>query len=144
MVIDSGTPGEMHMFIFNYTIPERDGSLANDIIVHEYTHGITNRMTGGGTARYVKFRPGRRCLAYAFVLRGSCLQTLEARGLGEGWSDAFAEYASASCWTALELTRSELLRWTEWTNATVTDWITGAYVYNRAGGTRHYPYSTNP
>ena len=51
MVIDSGTPGEMHMFIFNYTVPERDGSLANDIIVHEYTHGITNRMTGGGTAR---------------------------------------------------------------------------------------------
>ena len=36
------------------------------------THGITNRMTGGGTA--------------------SCLQTLEAGGLGEGWSDAMAEY----------------------------------------------------
>ena len=54
------------MFIFNYTIPERDGSLANDIIVHEYTHGITNRMTGGGTARYVKSRPARcRHSAYA-------------------------------------------------------------------------------
>ncbi|KAG6873512.1 hypothetical protein C0995_014780 [Termitomyces sp. Mi166 len=44
----------------------------NDIVVHEMTHGITNRMTGGGTAR--------------------CLQTIEARGMGEGWSDAMAEY----------------------------------------------------
>jgi hypothetical protein len=40
-------------------------------VVHENTHGITNRMTGGGTGR--------------------CLQTTEAGGMGEGWSDAFAE-----------------------------------------------------
>jgi len=38
------------------------------------THGVTNRMTGGGTGR--------------------CLQTTEAGGMGEGWSDAMAEYAS--------------------------------------------------
>lgn len=31
-------------------------------------------MTGGGTAR--------------------CLQTVESGGLGEGWSDAFAEYVT--------------------------------------------------
>lgn len=48
--------------------------MANDILVHELTHGITNRLTGGGTGR--------------------CLQTLEAGGLGEGWSDAMAEYVS--------------------------------------------------
>lgn len=36
------------------------------------THGITNRLTGGGTGR--------------------CLQTTEAGGMGEGWSDALAEY----------------------------------------------------
>ena len=51
--------------------PNRDGSLNNDIIVHEMTHGITNRLTGGGTAR--------------------CLQSTESRGMGEGWSDAMAE-----------------------------------------------------
>lgn len=44
----------------------------NSVIVHEMTHGITNRMTGGGTAR--------------------CLQIRESRGMGEGWSDAMAEY----------------------------------------------------
>lgn len=29
----------------------RDGALENDIVVHEFTHGVTNRMTGGGTGR---------------------------------------------------------------------------------------------
>lgn len=42
----------------------RDGALENDIVVHENTHGMTNRMTGGGTA--------------------ACLQTTESGGLGEG------------------------------------------------------------
>ena len=55
--------------------PNRDGSLENDIIVHEMTHGITNRMTGGGT--------------------GLCLQTTEACGMDESWSDAFAEFVSS-------------------------------------------------
>ncbi|KAJ6527665.1 hypothetical protein B0H19DRAFT_1275034 [Mycena capillaripes] len=31
--------------------PERDGALENDIVTRENTHGITNRMTGGGTGR---------------------------------------------------------------------------------------------
>lgn len=51
--------------------PQRDGALENDIVVHEMTHGVTNRMTGGGTGR--------------------CLQGTEAGGMGEGWSDAMAE-----------------------------------------------------
>lgn len=42
----------------------RDGALENDIVTHENTHGVTNRMTGGGTGR--------------------CLQTTEAGGMGEG------------------------------------------------------------
>ena len=51
--------------------PGRDGALENSIVVHENMHGTTNRMTGGGNGR--------------------CLQTTEAGGLGEGWSDAIAE-----------------------------------------------------
>ena len=82
------------MFIFDYTNPERDGSLENDILVHENTHGITNRMTGGGTARCVKRRLRLCRCAYAYVLRDRCLQALESRGLGEGWSDALAEYVA--------------------------------------------------
>ncbi|KAJ3513999.1 hypothetical protein NLJ89_g2624 [Agrocybe chaxingu] len=73
-----GAPGFMRMYLWDLTTPNRDGSLENDIIAHEMTHGLTNRMTGGGTSR--------------------CLQTIEAFGLGEGmrkfqgWSDAMANW----------------------------------------------------
>src|SRR4051812_27576059 len=46
----------------------RDGDLENGIILHEYTHGISERLTGG---------PGRSCL------NGNEQQ-------GEGWSDYMA------------------------------------------------------
>jgi len=59
------------MYIWDQTKPERDGAMANDILIHENTHGLTNRRVGGGTAR--------------------CLQTSESGGLGEGWSDMMSE-----------------------------------------------------
>ncbi|KAF8894987.1 Fungalysin metallopeptidase-domain-containing protein [Mucidula mucida] len=67
-----GQSGTCRMYIWDITTPERDGSLQNDIIVHEFTHGLTNRMTGGGT--------------------GACLQTTESGGMGEGWSDSLAAW----------------------------------------------------
>ena len=118
----SGQAGQCRMYIWTYTTvsgtssfeqkyfliyilqPNRDGSLENDIIVHEMTHGITNRMTGGGTGR--------------------CLQTTEAGGMGEGWSDALAE-------------------WTEQKSGTITDYVLGDYVTNNANGIRTAPYSTS-
>ncbi|PSS15399.1 hypothetical protein PHLCEN_2v3275 [Hermanssonia centrifuga] len=102
--LPDGQNGQMRMFIWDYTVPRRDSDLENDIVVHEYTHGITNRMTGGGTA--------------------TCLQTLEAGGLGEGWSDAMAE-------------------WSEHTDANITDYVIGPYVTNNTAGLRTYPYSTS-
>ncbi|EJL71094.1 Por secretion system C-terminal sorting domain containing protein [Chryseobacterium populi] len=48
----------------------KDGSLDNGIIVHEYGHGITNRMTGTGS---------------------NCLNAgASNEQMGEGWSDFFA------------------------------------------------------
>ncbi|TEB17453.1 hypothetical protein FA13DRAFT_1804360 [Coprinellus micaceus] len=67
-----GQPGQCRMFIWTLTNPNRDGTMENDIIIHEFTHGVTNRLTGGGTGR--------------------CLQTTEAGGLGEGWGDAMADW----------------------------------------------------
>ncbi|KAK7055720.1 extracellular metallo proteinase mep [Favolaschia claudopus] len=99
-----GQSGHMRMFLFTQTRPQRDGALENDIPVHEFTHGITNRMTGGGT--------------------GECLQSTEAGGMGEGWSDAMAE-------------------WTEQTSATIKDYVMGQYVINSAAGIRSKPYSTS-
>ncbi|KAF9460264.1 Fungalysin metallopeptidase-domain-containing protein [Collybia nuda] len=100
-----GQSGLMRMFLWDYTSPERDGALENDIVTHENTHGLTNRMTGGGT--------------------GACLQTLESGGLGEGWSDAMAD-------------------WIEKTSSAVPDFVLGTYVINFSTGVRGYPYSTNP
>lgn len=101
-----GQPGVMRMFIFTITNPRRDGSLQNDIVIHEFTHGITNRMTGGGTGR--------------------CLQTTEAQGLGEGWSDAMSDWMRQQ------------------SGAEVKDFITGAYVLRNTAGVREFPYSTSP
>ncbi|KAF8593454.1 hypothetical protein BDV93DRAFT_461173 [Ceratobasidium sp. AG-I] len=99
-----GQPGQMRMFTWTFTTPNRDGALENDIVVHEYTHGLTNRLTGGGTGR--------------------CLQTTEAGGMGEGWSDALAD-------------------WTEQTSpeSVAKDFTMGTYVYTK--NIRSYPYSTN-
>jgi extracellular elastinolytic metalloproteinase len=38
-----GTSGRMRMYLWTITNPRRDGSLENDIVVHEMTHGVTNR-----------------------------------------------------------------------------------------------------
>ncbi|KAG8912748.1 hypothetical protein FRC01_004924 [Tulasnella sp. 417] len=43
-----GQSGQCAMFLWDKTVPRRDGALENDIITHELTHGLTNRMTGGG------------------------------------------------------------------------------------------------
>ncbi|RXW14153.1 hypothetical protein EST38_g11703 [Candolleomyces aberdarensis] len=99
-----GQSGTCRMYIWTTTSPNRDGSLNNDIIVHEMTHGITNRLTGGGTAR--------------------CLQTTESRGMGEGWSDALAE-------------------WTEQKSEVIADFVLAPYVTNNPAGIRTRPYSTN-
>ncbi|KZV94468.1 hypothetical protein EXIGLDRAFT_767111 [Exidia glandulosa HHB12029] len=48
--------------------PYFDGALEADIVVHELTHGLSSRLVGGPAD-------------------ASCLQSGEAGGLGEGWSD---------------------------------------------------------
>ncbi|KAF9020871.1 hypothetical protein BDZ89DRAFT_1164034 [Hymenopellis radicata] len=99
-----GQSGTCRMYIWDITTPERDGALQNDIVVHEFTHGLTNRMTGGGT--------------------GTCLQTTESGGMGEGWSDALAA-------------------WTEQKSADVPDYAMGTWVIDNPAGIRSHPYSTN-
>jgi extracellular elastinolytic metalloproteinase len=97
-----GQSGHMRMFLWDFTSPNRDGALENDIVIHENTHGVTNRMTGGGT--------------------GACLQTTESGGMGEGWSDAMADWA-----------------WQK--SATIADFDLGVYVYTQ--NIRSHPYSTS-
>jgi hypothetical protein len=61
-----GSRPRMQMFLWTAPTPDRDGDVDNGIIIHEYTHGISNRMTGTGIG---------------------CLSNAEQ--MGEGWSDYF-------------------------------------------------------
>ncbi len=54
------------MFLWTGT-PNRDGDFDQGIIIHELTHGLTNRLVGNATG-----------------LRG-----IQSGGMGEGWGDWF-------------------------------------------------------
>lgn len=58
---------------------QKDGSLDGAIMAHEYGHGISNRLTGGGS--------NANCLYSCEEVdaQGNCLQFTEQ--MGEGWSD---------------------------------------------------------
>jgi hypothetical protein len=61
-----GQSGRMQMYLFPGPTPTRDGSLDSDIVYHEHTHGVSNR------------------------LHDLQVQGAQAGGMGEGWSDYFA------------------------------------------------------
>ncbi len=62
-----GSRPRMQMYLWSGS-PQRDGDVDNGVIVHEYGHGISNRLTGGPS-------------------NASCLQNGEQ--MGEGWSDYY-------------------------------------------------------
>jgi len=60
-----GLPGRMQMYIFDGPTPDRDGDFDAEVVIHEYVHGLSNRLVGGGVG----------------------MSALQSRGMGEGWSD---------------------------------------------------------
>ena len=84
-------------------------------------------MTGGGTAHN--------------------LQTTEAGGLGEGWSDAVGECVSRPIWQRPQLTfniTTLLSSWLFQTGAPLENYYHGVYATGKPHGNRMYPYSTDP
>lgn len=63
-----GQSPRMQMFLFPGPEPDRDGDLDAEVILHEYTHGLSSRRVGGGTG----------------------LSASQSMGMGEGWSDFYA------------------------------------------------------
>jgi hypothetical protein len=63
-----GIPGRMQMYIWDGPRPNRDGSLDAEVVCHEYAHGLTDRLVGGGVG----------------------ITALQTAGMGEGWSDFYA------------------------------------------------------
>ncbi|KAG0169327.1 Fungalysin/Thermolysin Extracellular metalloproteinase 5 [Apophysomyces sp. BC1034] len=66
-----GKHGKMRMYVWDQTKPMRDGDFESGIIIHEYTHGVSNRLTGDPSD-------------------SNCLGWGEAGGMGEGWGDFVA------------------------------------------------------
>ncbi|KAH9269456.1 hypothetical protein BASA83_008539 [Batrachochytrium salamandrivorans] len=95
------------MFRYTRSTPNRNPGFDNGIVLHECAHGISSRLTGGPAT-------------------GGCLNTVEARGLGEGWSDFIAMIFLA-----------------KESDTAMTEIPIGAYVKNNPKGIRSHPYTTN-
>lgn len=63
-----GSAPRMQMYLFDGPAPDRDGDFDAEIVLHEYTHGLSNRRVGGGVG----------------------ISALQSAGMGEGWSDFYA------------------------------------------------------
>ncbi|KZV98936.1 hypothetical protein EXIGLDRAFT_739121 [Exidia glandulosa HHB12029] len=66
-----GQNGRCRMYLWNTATPYRDGDLEAGIVIHEYAHGLSTRLTGGPADP-------------------SCLSFGEGGGMGEGWGDFLA------------------------------------------------------
>ncbi|KAJ3023632.1 Fungalysin/Thermolysin Extracellular metalloproteinase 5 [Thoreauomyces humboldtii] len=66
-----GQQPRMRMYVWDVTDPMRDGDLEGGIVMHEYCHGLSIRLTGGPE-------------------NVGCLGWGESGGMGEGWGDFFA------------------------------------------------------
>lgn len=66
MTPPDGQNGRMRMYLWNTAVPYRDGDLEAGIVIHELSHGLSTRLTGGPA-------------------NSGCLGWGEAGGMGEGW-----------------------------------------------------------
>ena len=63
-----GGRGRMQMYIWTGPNPDIDGNIDAEVVIHEHTHGLSNRLHGNGGG----------------------LSSNMSRGMGEGWSDFYA------------------------------------------------------
>ena len=66
MTPPDGQNGRCRMYLWNTANPYRDGDLEAGIVIHELSHGLSTRLTGGPA-------------------NSGCLGWGEAGGMGEGW-----------------------------------------------------------
>jgi uncharacterized repeat protein (TIGR01451 family) len=110
-----GLPGRMQMFRFINMIVDRDGDLDADIIVHELTHGTSNRLVGNAAG--LNWEP--------------------AGGMGEGWGDFYAL-------SMLNNTNADDPNGQYPMGGYSTYKLAGAgFLDNYIYGIRRYPYTTN-
>jgi uncharacterized repeat protein (TIGR01451 family) len=113
-----GASGRMQMFRFTGSAPDRDGDLDAEIVMHELTHGTSNRLIGNAVG--LQWDPGR--------------------GMGEGWSDFVAlsllNHTNADSPTGNYASGAYATYKLQYT---AVDFLTDNYVY----GIRRFPYTPN-
>jgi len=70
MTPPDGQNGRMRMYLWNTATPFRDGDLEAGIVIHELSHGLSTRLTGGPA-------------------NSGCLGWGESGGMGEGWGGVY-------------------------------------------------------
>ncbi len=101
----------MQMYLFTGPTPDRDGSLDHDIVIHELTHGLSNRLHANAAG----------------------LNTTQSAGMGEGWSDYYAR--------ALLATADENVNGVFNTGGYATLNIDPGFTDNYYYGIRRFPYA---
>jgi len=109
-----GTSGRMQMFRFTGPTIDRDGSLDAEVVLHELTHGTSNRLVGNGAG----------------------LLWDPARGMGEGWSDFYAL-------SLLNNTNADNPNGRFASGAYATYKLVAGYLDNYVYGIRRFPYTTD-
>ncbi|KAF8551073.1 hypothetical protein OG21DRAFT_1418633 [Imleria badia] len=71
MTPPDGQNGRCRMYLWNTDSPYPDGDMEAGIVIHELSHGLSTRLTGGAK-------------------NSGCLGWGEAGGMGEGWGDFIA------------------------------------------------------
>jgi hypothetical protein len=113
-VTPDGLPPTMRTYIWFNPFPPRDSGLDNEIVIHELTHGMTNRILGDAAG--LQWGPGL--------------------GMGEGWSDFYALSLLNRQPGDDPDGRYTLGAWTSYL-------LSGIYLDNYAYGVRRFPYSTD-
>jgi uncharacterized repeat protein (TIGR01451 family) len=108
-----GTAGRMQMYRFTGPTVDRDGSLDAEIVIHELTHGLSNRLVGNAAG----------------------LNWNVGGGLGEGWSDFYAL-------SLLNNTNADDPD-AKYASGAYATYKLGGLLDNYVYGIRRFPYSTD-
>jgi extracellular elastinolytic metalloproteinase len=106
-----GSSGRMQMFIFTGPDPDRTSGLDQEIVIHELTHGTSNRLHNNASG----------------------LNATMSGGMGEGWSDFFARSLLSSA--------SEDVNGVFAMGGYSTLAITAGFTDNYYYGIRRFPYA---
>lgn len=106
-----GTSGRMQMFLFTGPTPDRTSAIDHDVLLHELTHGTSNRLHANGSG----------------------LGTTMSGGMGEGWSDFYARALLAGA----DEDPNGIFTTGGWVTHSIAVGFTDNYYY----GIRRFPYA---